>query len=229
MPIAPEHQPYFHGPHINVPKKAHPPLPSLPAPDQASHKIGILCGLQHLSNWPVSFGSTATPVVRNATHWCLYNSDITRAAGMLARFMWGVYGFNSGHFLTLIQEQALPFKIVLACNSYVNGRALFCKMMDCPTILNSASALYDHVRGSGITSRLFGSIIHLHKYSSTEPTSQFLGHPTQYCLETAHHSFIGNCVSVCPSQPRLSLSFYCFYKTAIRRRMDDHRYIYCLS
>jgi hypothetical protein len=92
---------------------------------------------------------------------------------MLARFTWGEYGFNSGHFLTLIQEQALPVKIILACDPYVNGRALFREMMDYSTILDSASAFLDHVRGSGITSRLFGYIIHSHRYSSTKPTSQF--------------------------------------------------------
>jgi hypothetical protein len=62
---------------------------------------------------------------------------------MLARFTWVVYGFNSGHFLTSIQEQALPFKNILACNPYVNGCMLFCEMTGCPTILNGASALLD--------------------------------------------------------------------------------------
>jgi len=72
---------------------------------------------------------------------------------MLARFPWAIYGFNSGHFLTSINDGGLPFKIFLACDLYVNSRALFRKLTDCPTVIDGASALLDHIRASGITSR----------------------------------------------------------------------------
>ncbi len=43
----------------------------------------------------------------------------------------------------------------------------------CPTILSSAPALLDHIRASGVTSPMTGYVIHLHGYTSTEPTHRF--------------------------------------------------------
>ena len=61
----------------------------------------------------------------------------------------------------------------MACDPYVNGRTLFHKLTDCPTVIDGASALLDHIRASGITSPLSGYMIHSHRYSSTEPTTRF--------------------------------------------------------
>jgi hypothetical protein len=162
MPIPPEHQPYFRGPRVNVPT-AEPPQPIAASVSyQSAHSDVITCGSQHLANWLVIIGSLAIPTPPSHDSKCLYNSDITRAAGMLARFTWAVYGFNSGHFLTPINDGGIPFAIVVASDPYVSGRKLFRELTDCPTVLDSASALLDHVRASGITSPLTGYVIHSH-------------------------------------------------------------------
>ncbi len=153
--------------------KSQAPLPSLQPSVQATPTDTVLRSPAFI-NWPVAFGTTVRHRdVNNSTSRCLYNSDITWAAGMLAHFNWAVYVVNSSHFFLTITEPALPFKIVLACDLYVNGHVLFCKLMDCPAILNSTIAQLDHIQGLGITSKLTSYLIHSHWYSSTKPTSQF--------------------------------------------------------
>jgi len=121
MPIPPEHQPYFWGPRVNTPHNKHPPLPcAAPLPDHAAYLMVAANGPQHLANWPVVIGSSAFSPTSSSDTKSLYNSDITRIGGILAWFTWAVYGFNSGHFLAPINDGGLPFKIVLACNPYVN-------------------------------------------------------------------------------------------------------------
>ncbi len=95
LPIAPMNQPYFHGPHLNMPHKweQHPSAPH--PPDSGELAAITTTGLQHLSNWPVTF-ETAAPAnaICNVMPCCLYNLDITSAASMLAHFDWAVYSFN---------------------------------------------------------------------------------------------------------------------------------------
>ncbi len=174
LPIAPVNQPYFHGLRLNMPRKSeqHPSAPQ--PPDSGALAAITITGLQHLSNWPVTFG-TAAPAnaVCDVALCCLYNLDITRATSMLAHFDRAVYSFNSGHFLSIIHKWGSPFKVVLACNPFVHGCALFCKLSECKLIMNSAPAMLDHIQGSGITSKLAGYIIHSHQYTSTKPTSLF--------------------------------------------------------
>ena len=67
----------------------------------------------------------------------------------------------------------MPFRVVLACNLYSNGRALFWSMTLCKHVLDGVSLVLDHIWCSGITSKLTGYIIHLQQQSSTEPTKQF--------------------------------------------------------
>jgi hypothetical protein len=67
----------------------------------------------------------------------------------------------------------MPFDIVLACNPYANGLALFTEICSCPTILSSAPTLLDHVCVSGNTALLTGYLIHSHWYMSTKPTHHF--------------------------------------------------------
>ncbi len=107
------------------------------------------------------------------TTWPLYNSDVTVAASILSKFDWAVYGFNDGHFSSMITDLGMPFCVVLACNPYTNGQALFKEVSLCPNILSSAPALLDHIRASGVTSLMTGYVIHLHGYTSTEPTHRF--------------------------------------------------------
>jgi hypothetical protein len=175
LPIADEHQPYFRGPRVNLPKCILPPLPAT----HASHQLetntpSVACGVQHLATWPVCFGlNPPCDDSRGMPPRALYNSDITRTASMIAHFDWAVYGFNSGHFLTTISEKGMPFRIVLVCDPYSNGRALFRSMTPCNWIFDGASALLDHVRSSGINSKLTGYLIHSHRYSGSDTTSRF--------------------------------------------------------
>ena len=174
MPIAPDHQPYFRGPRINGPK---PPEPAPLGKPSIAAFSSVVCpdGLQHLENWPVRFGraSTVAPDNSAARQRCLYNSEITRAASLLAHFDWAVYGFNSGHFLSSIADRGLPFHVVLAADPFANGRALFCETTKCRRILASATELLDDVRTSGITSAMTGYLIHSHRYYSSEPARRF--------------------------------------------------------
>ncbi len=104
---------------------------------------------------------------------CLYNSKLTQTASMLAHFDWAIYRFNSNHFLSTIKEHGYPFHVVLACNPFVNGRALFRELTLCSPIHSSAASLLNHVRALGITSKLTGYLIHSHCYCSSEPTKRF--------------------------------------------------------
>jgi len=119
MPMNPENMPYYRGPCLLRPSGADPSTPSVAVDTTIMHGTG----LQHLATWPVTFGMQAPST--SADSRCLYNSDLTLAAGMLARYDWAVYGFNSGHFLSLIRDLGLPFNVVLACDPFANGQALF--------------------------------------------------------------------------------------------------------
>jgi hypothetical protein len=132
-------------------------------PDSGALAHITATGLQHLSNWPVTF-VTATPAnaICDVTSPCLYNSDITCAASMLAHFDWAIYCFNSGHFLSTVRKPGLPFKVVLACNPFVHGCTLFCQLSESKLIMNSAPVMLDHIPGSGITSKMVGYTIHSH-------------------------------------------------------------------
>jgi hypothetical protein len=133
-------------------------------------------GMQYLSNWPVSFGeysSESTPIV-STTVCSLYNFDLTAANRSLSCFDWAVYSFNSGHFISSICLLGLPFAIVLAFDEYAHSRSLFTELSTCTgPILGGRRALLDHIKASGITSKLSRYLVHSRHYDSTKPTSQF--------------------------------------------------------
>ncbi len=107
LPIAPEHQPYFHGPRLNLPRKA-PARESNQSPPAEE----VTVGMQHLANQPVLFGTAALMAAgSNTSARSLYNSDLTRAAGMLVHFDWAVYGFNSKHFWSTIAGYHLEWSL----------------------------------------------------------------------------------------------------------------------
>jgi len=93
LPIAPEHQPYFRGPRLTMPASP-PPAQGIPAVSAVTFATSD-CGLQHLENWPVSFGHYSGNFPTPSSGRCLYNSDVTHTASMLAHFHWAIYGFNS--------------------------------------------------------------------------------------------------------------------------------------
>ncbi len=170
---SPENMPYFRGPRL--PKEV---------ADDANFLTGVhismpingkpSIGFQHLSNYAIHFGTYAGPKLGHAhTARPLCNSDVTVAASILSKFDWAMYGFNNGHFSSTITELGMPFNIVLACDPYANGQALFKEITLCPTILSSAPALLDHIRASSVTAPMTRYLIHLHRYMSMEPTHRF--------------------------------------------------------
>jgi hypothetical protein len=182
LPMEPENMPYFRGPRVNTPSHYAAALnPLADASKKHPSALQILdaaqnlkCGLQHLSNWPVSFGLFTSTARATATGTrSLYNSDLTAAASMFARFDWEIYGFNSGHFVSSVMERGIQINVVLSSNPFANERALFKQFTKCPTILSSTPALLDHVPGSGITSKLAGYMIHSHSYTTSKPTTHF--------------------------------------------------------
>ncbi len=71
-----------------------------------------------------------------------------------------------------ISKHNLPFDILLACDPYAYGHALFDEFMECP-ILPRVAALLDHIRRSGDQSLIDGYLIHSHCYQTSEPTNKF--------------------------------------------------------
>jgi hypothetical protein len=173
LPPAPKNMPYFRGPRL--PPQVASPDASLPG---VHHSMPVdntpTIGLQYISNYAVCCGKYIRPCPAHAhSNKPLYNSDLTVTASIQSKFGWAMYGFNNGHFSSTITELGMPFKIVLACNPYANGHALFTEISSCPTILSSMPALLDHICASGNTAPLAGYLIHFHRYTSTEPTHRF--------------------------------------------------------
>jgi hypothetical protein len=96
LPIAPDNQPYFCGPQVSIPCMPQLTLPGTQPPEDIVSVSVALSGLQHLSSWQVYFGLGPQSTHSIKPLQCLYNSDIDRAADMLAYFDWALYGFNIG-------------------------------------------------------------------------------------------------------------------------------------
>ena len=173
LPPSPENMPYFRG----------PCLPTEAATPTSSHHLvhtsiafnsAHTIGFQHLSNHAVRFGTYSEPQTGHVhSTQPLYNSDVTIAASIPSKFDWAVYGFNDGYFSSTVTELGMPFCVILACEPYANGPALFKEVCSCPTILSGTPALLNHIRASGITSPMTGYLIHSHQYISTELTHRF--------------------------------------------------------
>ncbi len=67
----------------------------------------------------------------------------------------------------------LAYHVVLACDPFEYGRALFHEFSKCPTVLPLAGALLDHIRVSGKQAPLDGYLIHSHRYQTNEPAITF--------------------------------------------------------
>ncbi len=132
-------------------------------------------GFTSLSHRPIRFGTFSSsdapdtkPILR-----VFYNSELPAIAYSASHFPWAVYGFNSGHFVSTIEQRNLPFSIILACDPYAHGRALFHEVAKCLTVLPSTGTLLDHIRASGNASPINGDLIHSHRYQSSKPTTTF--------------------------------------------------------
>jgi hypothetical protein len=103
----------------------------------------------------------------------MYNSEFPALTFQVACFSWAVYSFNSGHFASTISKRNLLFDILLVCDPYAYGSALFNKFTGCQCIFPSMATLLNHIRGSGDQSLLNGYLIHSHCYQTSEPTNAF--------------------------------------------------------
>ena len=173
IPMQPENMPYYRGPRVKYPGNSKQTVNvaanSLLAMIVTQERFSPPC----LANYPVQFGRFPGDQVYDTNTRALYNSEYPALAFHASRFSWAVYSFNSGHFVSMILMRNLPFDIILACNPHAHGRALFDEFTTCPCILPSASALLDHIRGSGNQSLIDGYLIHSHRYQTSAPTTAF--------------------------------------------------------
>ncbi len=172
LPILPENMPYYCGPQIKHPVE--------PCADDIDHQNTLAATAVNFKNvdsiisiQPVQFGTFAdpAPVMLDERH--NYNNEFLAFALSVARVNWEVYSFNSGNFASSISTRNLPFHVILACNPFAYGRALFEEFTKCPCILSSANALLDHIRGSDDQSPINCYMIHSHWFQSSKPTTTF--------------------------------------------------------
>ena len=129
-------------------------------------------GFTSLCNRPVQFGSLPLQD-RKCPIRGLYNAEFPTLAYRATHFSWAIYDFNFGHFVSTILKGNVPFCVLLACDPYKYGRALFSEFVHCPTVLPSVASLLDHIRGLGEQGPIDGYLIHSHCYQTSEPTSRF--------------------------------------------------------
>lgn len=115
-----------------------------------------------LSHVPVLFGSFESTINLTAVHRSspLYNNELIAAARYIIEFQWAIYSFNSGHFLTAIQRESLPFCVTLAVDPLLEGCSCCKDFAKCQRVLSPTSKLLNHIRSSGDTSPLNGYLIH---------------------------------------------------------------------
>ena len=90
----------------------------------------------------------------------LHNRALTIAATRASRFSVAVYGFSSGHFLSSITSNSLPFDILIAADPDASGRALFKDVGHVPIVLESCHDLLSHISSIKTDYVLDGYIIH---------------------------------------------------------------------
>jgi hypothetical protein len=88
-------------------------------------------------------------------------------------FLWTLYSFNSGHFVSTIKQQNLLFSIEVACDPCALGCALFHEVAKCSTVLSSAWSLLDHIWASGKTTPINSYLNHSHHYQFCKPATRF--------------------------------------------------------
>jgi hypothetical protein len=172
LPMQTENMPYYRGPRIWHPANLGETIVNAAANSLLTTIVNQEWNSQPcLANYPIQFGKF--PSLDKTSIRPMYNLEFPALAFCLACFNWVVYLFNLGHFTSTIFMRNLPFDISLACNPYAYGRALFVEFTKCQCILPSATALLDHIRGSGDQSLIDGYLIHSHHYQASEPTTAF--------------------------------------------------------
>jgi hypothetical protein len=181
LPMRDENMPYYCSPRIPVehcPSGTSTDDPDGPAVDTVATALATSIvtadglGSTSLCIRPVRFGkfsmAESPPPIRE-----LYNNKFLALVYQAMNFLWAVYGFNSGHLFSTIAKRNLPFHVVLACDPFEYGQALFHKFSKCPTVLPSAGALLDHIPLLGKQAPLDGYLIHSHRYQMNEPATTF--------------------------------------------------------
>jgi hypothetical protein len=129
LPVLPEHMPYYRGPPIvAMPKDALQPAATSDAIATSTMAAIVSSGTSTcFSNHPIKFGAfpSTVPNAIEMNSRKLYNSEYPVFAFRASHFVWVVYAFNSGHFASTISKQNLPFSVLLACDPFAYGRALF--------------------------------------------------------------------------------------------------------
>ena len=175
-PIPPQNMPYYRGPRVHIPGTKKPFEPCA-AEATISSAVAEVVDNAYIANVPVLHGSF--PILVNSTgppstnNRILYNANVTELGWKLSHFAWATYGFNSGHFISTIMENSLPFTIGIACDPFPSGRSLFKSVGDCSRILTTAPELLNFVRSSDNQGHLHGYLIHSHSFPSTDATTSF--------------------------------------------------------
>jgi hypothetical protein len=172
LPMKPENKPYYCGPRVHH-------LDDLEDADADVAAVSLLTMIvtkaQYitpcLANYPIQFGTFTSPT--NTDVHQLYNLEFPVLAFCAACFSWAIYLFNSGYFASTISMRNLLFDVMLACDPYAYGHALFAELTRCQCILPSVAALLDHVCGSREQGLVNRYLIHSHCYQSSEPTNAF--------------------------------------------------------
>ena len=179
LPVQPENMPYYRGPRIRM-------LGVDDASTMQDNGDGDVAfttcvddgtAISFLAHVPVRHGIfqhrvSRTPSDSNIKR-VLYNSNITEAGWSLLHYDWCVFGFNSGHFISSITEDNLPFTIRYACDPMASGRALFAEFGNCISVFGSQSEFLNHIRSSGDTNPIYGYLIHSPPCSSVDFATQF--------------------------------------------------------
>jgi hypothetical protein len=124
LPMKPENMPYYRGPrvrHLDDLEDANTDVAAV------SLLTIIVTKAQYippcLANYPVQFGTIISPTDTDIRQ--LYNSEFPALAFRAACFSWAIHSFNSGHFASTISMCNLPFDVMLACDPYAYGCALY--------------------------------------------------------------------------------------------------------
>jgi hypothetical protein len=181
LPMKAKNMPYYHGLRILV---KHGPA-GTSTDEVVNAEVDVIAtalmttivtqgdkGFTSLCNHPMQFGSLPLQDCKHPISG-LYNAEFPALAYRATHFSWAIYGFNSGHFVSTILKRNLPFCVLLACDPYKYGCALFSEFVHCPRVLPSAASLLDHIRGLGEQGPIDGYLIHSHCYQTSEPTSRF--------------------------------------------------------
>ena len=122
LPIRPENMPYYRGPRIR--KLGVDDATAMQDGEDVDVAFttcddyaGVMTFLAHV---PVRHGAFPRPV-QPLKRRVLYHSDVTEAGWSLLHFSWCVFGFNTGHFLSSIQSDNMPFTVRYACDPLASG------------------------------------------------------------------------------------------------------------